>query len=292
MIRPLRLPLTGIALLVLAVAGCGTHTVGNSATVDADQLVRNMLRISSDINTYGLQSHGDLNLKGHADSGSLDMSIQTDTIGVYDVQNREGRSALLLNATMPENMGSDVHADVLVFLTRGTVYIGANVPQMSRQWLKTKMNDKLWLGQDQLAATMTLSDPGSARLAGSQNVEGQDCYLVYSDPDPAATWMVITRLPGLSSVLDDMSVKVPEAVKAISFKTWIATDTLYPLRSELTVRLNLTPGNTSAPGMATDLQGELNVSVQATFSNYNEPLSIDLPAETSVALEIPSLNIP
>ena len=71
--------------------------------------------------------------------------------------------------------------------------------------------------------------------------------------------------------------------QGVSVKEWVAKDTYFIMKVEIEMDTELTPEEMGYPGE----EGEMSLEASWTIvvSNYNQPISIELPPEAETAIE-------
>ncbi len=82
---------------------------------------------------------------------------------------------------------------------------------------------------------------------------------------------------------DEIMDSIEDIIKDVSAKYWIAKDTYYITKGDLTFKVEITP---EAMGMP-DEEGSvaMDVTMNMRMFNYNKPVSITLPQEAENAVE-------
>jgi hypothetical protein len=147
------------------------------------------------------------------------------------------------------------------------------LPVGSEAWFKTKLleNSSLFSNEAQISPLIELLKTATKiSLVGLENVDGDDCYILQVTPsrESIADWVISQQQPeGLD--LSVLSVNPPKYAKGYQeswIRVWIAKDSHLVKQTEFNVLFVIKQANI-------DFQGQMN------FSDFNEPVSIEVPPE-------------
>ena len=195
------------------------------------------------------------------------------------------------------------------YLLNGTIYtktefVGdapANASNMTQGWMKIELPRQfreMWSQQNQLAQQRQY-------LNYSEDVERLDDATV----DGVETYVLHSSLSGeaMRAVMQDQMASTPFSgmfgedaitVHAFSATQWLAKDTYYPHRSHVTMNYTMRPGrlnfsavagnasNTTANASTDAMESAMgnmtftiDMTMEMAFSGFDEPVTIELPAE-------------
>jgi hypothetical protein len=199
------------------------------------------------------------------------------------------------------------------YLIGGWVYYAQSSPYTggtTNPWIKTKLDEQsniTWSDETQLNPQIELlKTSGDIRFAGTENIDGSDCYIIELSPSAeAATDWVLSQeqYSGLSMGWFRMPMERSREIYIKAFqngwiKLWIEKDNYLILKVNISLLFDGVPGNILrsdtgldiAPGQenSTDVGFEhiiRDFNGQWEFSNYNKPVHIQLPQEALNAVE-------
>jgi hypothetical protein len=108
----------------------------------------------------------------------------------------------------------------------------------------------------------------SSVLAGEERVNGVNCYVVVMNLSSKEALASMMQQPGSTEGIKE--------IKEAEMREWIAKDSFLLIRSE-----------TKADIVGTGMEAYINTTLD--FSGYNNPISIELPAEAENALDVNQL---
>ncbi len=170
-------------------------------------------------------------------------------------------------------------------------------PSPPNPWEKNKLTNELWAKETQITFyTELLKTATESDLLGNATVNGVDCYILDIVPSTQAIidWVVSQDQP-FGPQIDIMfggagPVVRAEAYQGGSVKLWISQESYLPLKVEVNADFQgnvgggmILPGTT--PYIPTTNPVNSSFDGQMTFSEYNQPVSIQLPQEAIGAQE-------
>jgi hypothetical protein len=139
----------------------------------------------------------------------------------------------------------------------------------------------MWIAQNQMGPVVgLLQNARQAILLGSEALNNVDCYVlnITTSPEAIADWVIsqeqapgpsLTLSSGPSLVGKDMLTKT---FKGGIFQFWIDSASYLILKAGFTPYFEATPTD-----LGTNLEMTLGFNAQMAFSNYNQPVSIQVP---------------
>lgn len=171
------------------------------------------------------------------------------------------------------------------YISDGWIYMGG-VVSGTKQWFKTELTEDAWTKQWSLSCEFELINVAATLdLLGTEYIDGVPCYAIEVTPGPGALleWVAHRQSEVISSI-DLTKVDLPSLFKKASIKECIAKDSYRFTRLEMDLNMEF-PGDaikgSSFYRMVMEMTG--NVS----YYDFNEPVSIKLPAEALKAITMP-----
>jgi hypothetical protein len=165
-------------------------------------------------------------------------------------------------------------------------------------WEKSRLTDEIWTAESQISYYIELLKTGSqANVLGSEDVSGIDCYVLTLSPSTEAMvdWVISQGQPAGPSLGvmagGAISVHRADAYQGGSVRLWVEKDSYLPLKAEVSAVFDGFVGGgdhpvSSEPYIPTTGHVNSSFDAQATFSGYNQPVSIQLPQEALNAQEV------
>jgi hypothetical protein len=165
-------------------------------------------------------------------------------------------------------------------------------------WEKSRLTDDTWTVESQISYYIELLKTASqANLLGSENIDGVDCYILTLTPSTNAIvdWVISQGQPAGPAIGvmfgGGISVERADAYQGGSVKLWIDKDSYLPLKAEINAVFDGFVGGGAHPATGepyVPTTGHVNSSfdAQVTFSDYNQPVSIQLPQDALNAQEV------
>ena len=270
-------------LLTLTLTGCSNST--RSTTLTASQtIVSKTLSALSGLKSYNL----DTDIKAY-DNDSASPTDEWMGSKQVDIANQQMAMNMTIKDTAPGNI-----LDLLsltMYLEDGEDYQADTAPGLSQPnpWSKTSLTPSLWNSETQIPyLTELLKTATQFNSSENQTVNGIVCDVLTITPSSQAAvdFVVSQEQPFGPQINVDFSggtpVVRPDAFKSGSIQLWIEQDNYLPVKVEINVDFQGTAGG--GPGsegtvFSTPIVNQENSSFQGEldFSNYNQPVSIQLP---------------
>jgi hypothetical protein len=268
-------------LILLAIAIISVLTISLSAYgctgLTDQQIVSKIIDTSNNVKSFKLgidlsESVGGVTIK------------ETGTASVNNVTQE-----MLMNAnTVTDSTSGDTQTGTIdEYLTGGYLYIQQNITGTD-QWEKIKVDESRWTAEDQLAQlTEFLQSATSISRLDDETVNGLDCYVFQITPDMAEVlkWMQSQSPSG--TALQNLN---PDVFKSTTFKIWIDKKSLLPQKENINLTMEITSSDIGDMTTTTTVPGfdiTMTMSGDITYSDYNIPVTIQLPPAAQNAVEIP-----
>jgi hypothetical protein len=215
------------------------------------------------------------------------MTIQQTATGLVDILNKEVAMNAIMGLEIPSQAQQNVSAEI--YIENGWIYTGTAMTGVTEQWSKMDLTDEMWAAQSQISSlTGFLDNPISLDLVGSENVNGTDCYVlsIYPEANALSNWMQgQMRLEQANVNLN--SLDLSQILQNFTVKDWIAKDSYLPVKQQIGVNLDTSSIQTTSS--ADNTQMNINMNATLTYSDYDQPASIQLPpgAVNATALTAP-----
>jgi outer membrane lipoprotein-sorting protein len=265
-------------VIILACLGCGEKV----AQVNAAQLVDNALEAQVDVESYRLNMEMTIDMDGGFGGEEMEATMSIDASFLIDEANKEMEMRM---AADMEATGEEAEAaEMKMYLIDNTVYMMMAVPDLGPMWIKQEVPADFWETQATIDQQLELLQDSRVKYLQDEKVEGVDCYVLEITPDLAQLWQTAMQQPWMEEVPMEIP-NLEDMIKKVSVKQWIAKDTLFLTKVNIQITILVT---SEAMGMPEE-EGEMSMSIVMDMlaHDYNEPVSIELPAEARNAIEIP-----
>ncbi len=189
-----------------------------------------------------------------------------------------------------------------VYIIGGWTYVHSVLPYINNSstssgapWKKVKLTNETWTRESQISSQIELlKTPIKVDLAGSENVNGVDCYVlnVTATAESMSDWVLSWQQqdgPSLYWWSSGRSREIyTKAYKNSFIKLWIAKDSYLVIKADISTLFEVTPSILKPSDVPLCNTGEVTYGFdkittelhwQMNYSNYNLPVSIELPEE-------------
>lgn|GEM_PF-4859424 len=206
------------------------------------------------------------------------INMVANITGDIDTKNLE----LSMNIDMDMNMTTGGHTEnqmmnMQMYLVDGWMYEGMDM-MGKNYWYKidfTDVFDEMYEQQrdSMLQSEELIEDAIEVNVVDEETVNGVVCWKLDIQPD-------LERLfdwaqSEMSDIIGNLpsDVDLGEMFQDIAVTEWVAKDTYYPIRCDMTMTMNIEGA-------------EFDASATMNYSNFNQPVTITLPAAAIAAEEI------
>ena len=280
-----RLPL--LILTVLLILAIPLSAFGCAGLTD-QQIVSKVIETSNSIKSVKLAMDISENVDITADSQSENMSVKETGIASVDNVAKEMMMDATMDMVVPNTGKQSMTMDE--YLTGGYVYMKADLTGTD-QWTKMKIDESQWTNENQLAQQIEfLRSAISVSRLNDETVNGLDCYVFQITPDMSALIKWVQSQSQSNSELKNLN---PNMFKTTTLKMWMDKKSLLPQKESIDLTMELTPadiGATTTKTTPTFDNMTMTMNGDITYSDYNIPVTIELPAAAENAVEMPQPN--
>ena len=231
----------------------GISCKGGLATIDGmtgEQLLDNVLAASESLDSCKLYMTSEMQMMG--------TSMTVNGYGAID----EDSQAMYMDMQM--DMGELGDATSKIYIVDEWVYM--EITGMG--WVKMELTEDMWEQQDVTAQQlMVLENYIDVKVVGREQISSTECYRIEVIPDMQALWEWAMGQEDIGELSFD--IDFDEFFEEFTITVWIATDTFYMVQSSMDIAMK-----------------SLGRMVETiTLYDFNEPVSITLPAEAADAVE-------
>jgi outer membrane lipoprotein-sorting protein len=264
-----------IALMASLLIGCADKELTQE---DMEQLVNNVLVANAEVETvkFDMKTTTKMEVIGGPKPDGATMAGKGT--GAIDSANREMQIIMDMDIDVPgkEKQSQPMEA----YLVDGWMHIKVSVEEKGAQWMKMPLPDEMWDSQSQINEQIEfLETAKEVNFMGIEDVNGTDCYVVEIVPSAEALNKMLSQIqmPDIEGA-DLSQFSFADMIKEMSFKQWIAEDGYLIMKSETHVVMEISPEDVGA-SVEEFQKITADQSAVMVFYDYNEPVSIELPAE-------------
>lgn len=262
-------------LLALTIVTVGLACGGTGASVSAQDVLENALAAQEDVNSFRL----DATITADVQSSGTQTTITADANYALDLEDREMEGIADVNMQMP---GFSLAAEVQAYVVDNYTYVMTSALGQT-EWAKQALPVETWQsienGRYQIES---LLDSVEAETVKEESLNGVDCYVLELTPDLSELQQALMEQPGIGDALADMP-DLESIVQNMDIRVWVAKDTYFIMKADIDMTLVMDPEAMGVP--ASEGTATVELSLQMTVSDYNEPVSVDLPPEALSASE-------
>ncbi len=265
-----------------------THTDDDSTDVTNEGIIDKIIAATRKVQSCKFDVDMKMRMSGTSDGESLDMDATMIQIGAMDKANQKMRIDMDTNVDM-SSIGA-IEASIEIYIIGDTTYMKTGeMFGTPAQWTKAE-TPGMWDTQDIIARQTDLLDVTSLQVSDGGIVNGVNCYRVEMEPDLMTLLKSVMQQPGMGESLsagglpDDMDISLlSNLVQDFSATQWYSKDTHFPVKSEIEVQMAVSELMMSMMGESGEMAIDINMTTN--FSDYNKPVSIELPAEARGAID-------
>jgi hypothetical protein len=206
---------------------------------------------------------------------------ETGTASVNSVTQEMLMNTLLVIDSPPGGTQTDTREE---YLTGGYLYIKENMTGTD-QWIKIKVDESRWNAEDQLAQQIVfLQSATNISRLDDETINGLDCYVFQITPDMAEVLKWVQSLSQSNTALQNLN---PNVFKSTTLKVWIDKKSLFPQKENIDLTMEIIPSDLIGTTTTPDNAITLTMNGDITYTDYNIPVTIELPAAAQNAVEIP-----
>jgi hypothetical protein len=212
------------------------------------------------------------------------MNMQQIATGAVNIPEKELSITMDMVIDNPDQGNQDM--SVNIYFTDGWMYMNANIPGGSGMWTRMKLMDEMWAQHSQISSmTGFLESPVNMELAGSETINGVDCYTLSINPEAESITNWMNGLQGGQNGVNFEDMGISQMFENFIIKQWISKNNYLPVKQQITMKIDMTDEESdSTSGMFEQMSMEMDATL--VFYDYNKPVDIKLPPEALNAMEI------
>jgi hypothetical protein len=299
-VKVLLISITLITILSVILVGCGEKSASPSTTTQtgaltpspteagptAEEIAAASLSALEKITTLkaGTVFSMTLDVSGGSHPGST--TLQENGNNSVDVPAKMMSGQTDITVDIPPQANLKISTEV--YCADGWLYAKTSAPLLANQWYKMKLTEDQWNKQSGLSnVSGFLQSAVKIELAGSQTINGTNCYVLNVTPDLAAlTDWIQQAVQGQQTGVDLSNIDLAKTFKSFSVKEWVSKVDKLPVQQQITIVAEITPSDFTATNTDFD-KLDLNVNGTITYSDYGQPVNIVVPPDALNAQQMP-----
>lgn len=248
---------------------------------EIDRIIENVASAQYDTVKMDMDMAMTVEIIGGPQEGEISMT--GSGTGAMDMVNREIQMTMNMSMDIPQ-IGTQTMVSK-TYLVGGWMYSGVEIPEFGEQWFKQEAMPGMWEQQSQLEQQLAfLKSAVEVKTLPDQAVDGTDCYVFEVVPSVEALGELLNQQAS-STGIDFGQMDLTDLFEDMKVTEWIAKDSYQVLKSEVYMRMQMQPEDIGATGDDFDkMVMDMNMTMRSY--DYNQPVSIDLPAEALDAQEM------
>ena len=279
--------ISALLIICLLLTGC-SGLIHSSTTTREQTIVAKTLFAMNQVKSFNLDT--DITNTYKIIEGAQTDITEWKGTKIVDISKKE----MAMKMTIPQiYSGANLSASLEMYFKDGKEYLQG--PYGKNPWTKTRFDNALWKRESQIPyLTEILKTATQFNLMDNETINGIDCYVLTITPSShAAVDFVVSQEQPYGAQIDTMwgggiPVLRPDAYQSGSIKLWIDPNSYLPVKVEVNIDFQGNVGGgiiTSTPYTPTTNPVDSSFQGQMNFSNYNQPVSIQVPQEALDAKE-------
>ncbi len=266
-----------LALMVVAFSGCVDEKPS------AEELKAMMIESVEDVETaaFAVDMEQTIKVTNNSETNRTlrTMSFETKSGGEGALNVTDRAMKMTTTTTTSSEETGEVVSEMEMYMKGDTMYT-----KIDGNWTRMPgLPEDMWDQQNQVRTQAELLNSSEIELAGSEKVNGEAAYKVKVIPDMETFTMILNQQMG-SMPLYAMNITEIFEDSEMEWTTWISKETHLPLKNQVALKMTLT---SDMMGLPVGEMGEIDMEIESdstvTYSNYNEPVVIEVPDEAMAA---------
>ncbi|MDD2638269.1 MAG: hypothetical protein PHO60_04780 [Methanothrix sp.] len=266
-----------LALMIVAFSGCVEEKPG------PEELKAMMIESVEKVETVTFNTDTDqtINVINNSETNRTlrTMTFETRSVGdgVLNVTDRAMRMTMTTTA-ISEDSG-EIVSEMEAYMKGDTMYT-----KVDGNWTKMPgMPEEMWDQQNQVKSQAELLNASGIELVGSEKVNGEDACKVNVVPDMETFTAILNQQIGSMPFYIMNMTEIFEETD-MGWTTWISKGSHLPLKTQVALEMAITADMMGLPaGEMGEIEMEIESDSTVVYSNYNEPVVIEVPQEALAA---------
>lgn len=276
-----------VLLAVLALVGCG----GSETKVNADEVVQKALAAQVEASSCRIVVTLDASVQGTQNGSPLDAKLTGNIDCLLDQANKKMKAQA--EADINVTGQQPINADADIYVVDNYTYMQTSMMGMQQGWTKQALPENFWQSLATDNFQTALLNSVEAEYVKEDKINGVTCYVLDLTPDVSQLQQMLQGMFANQTGDQGSQTKLPnlkDLIKDMSFKVWVAKDTSFLTQAKIELTVNITPEALGQPANGDSLTVTVNLTMNA--SNFNQSVSIQLPAEAQNATEGEGFGLP
>lgn len=274
-----KLFLVGLAIIVVALSGC---TEKGPSSEELKGMLANSV---ANLDSYRFETEAGQNVLIRNTSANATDANATSVILSSKGQGSVNLTAKEMVITSNVTLISDSEGNMTPVKTE-TYFINDTIYMLIDQnWTKLQLpnSEDLWGRQNVVVHQVELLNNSKINLAGSEKIDGVDCYKIDVEPDIETFSTVLSEQMGSSLPLEYMNVSELFRSSNIKWTSWITKDAHHLKRNDLQMDVTVTPEVMGLTEGTESFEMKINLKAVTTYRDFNAPIRVAVPPEAARA---------
>jgi hypothetical protein len=274
-----KLFLVVLAIIVVALSGC---TEKGPSSEELKGMLANSV---ANLDSYRFETEAGQNVHirntsaNATDANATSVVISSKGQGSVNLTARE--MVITSNVTLiSDSEGNMTPVKTETYFINDTIYM-----LIDQNWTKLQLpnSEDLWGRQNVVVHQVELLNNFKINLAGSEKIDGVDCYKIDVEPDIETFSTVLSEQMGSSLPLEYMNVSELFRSSNIKWTSWITKDAHYLKRNDLQMDVTVTPEVMGLTDKTESFEMKINLNSVTTYRDFNANIRVAIPPEAARA---------
>ena len=272
-----------VILLSFPLLGCQTAIVETiTSPPSVEEIVENAVDYLTNITTLEFDVDLTVDIAGEENGETVDASMVSKITGAVNVISKDGKVEMSVTIDSPGE--ATIEADMDMYFVDDTMYTLMEIPTLGNisMWVKSDIPPEMHGQMTQVEDQVDLLRLSEVKLIGTETVAGKVCYVLELVPNPDALWEFVSQRMAATGVpvptLKEETI-IRDIARNYSAKQWIAIDNFLLCKAEMDMEMTISDTT-------------MDITMTLVISDYNQPVSIELPPEAENAIEVDADELP
>jgi len=272
-----------VILLSFPLLGCQTAIVETiTSPPSVEEIVENAVDYLTNITTLEFDVDLTVDIAGEENGETVDASMVSKITGAVNVISKDGKVEMSVTIDSPGE--ATIEADMDMYFVDDTMYTLMEIPTLGNisMWVKSDIPPEMHGQMTQVEDQVDLLRLSEVKLIGTETVAGKVCYVLELVPNPDALWEFVSQRMAATGVpvptLEEETI-IRDIARNYSAKQWIAIDNFLLCKAEMDMEMTISDTT-------------MDITMTLVISDYNQPVSIELPPEAENAIEVDADELP
>ena len=272
-----------VILLSFPLLGCQTAIVETiTSPPSVEEIVENAVDYLTNITTLEFDVDLTVDIAGEENGETVEASMVSKITGAVNVISKDGKVEMSVTIDSPGE--ATIEADMDMYFVDDTMYTLMEIPTLGNisMWVKSDIPPEMHGQMTQVEDQVDLLRLSEVKLIGTETVAGKVCYVLELVPNPDALWEFVSQKMAATGVpvptLEE-ETNIRDIARNYSVKQWIAIDNFLLCKAEMDMEMAISDTT-------------MDITMTLVISDYNQPVSIELPPEAENAIEVDADELP